>query len=136
MNLSGRWFSQPSGAGNLKARQSVCAKRLAGPVTSSLSGSGLSIIIHRIDMVASNLQFDAVLEDWFVITTSRADLCYVQLIGTVWNDRKGRFRNGRMLRTSALLASDVVPATGAVVRTLNSIYLLGRPLSLAASVIH
>lgn len=80
--------------------------------------------------------YDAILDDWFLIAALRSGCRSLELIGTVWADRQGRFRDGRMIRTSALRSGNQKLASGALVHTLNSTYLLGKPLSLRASVIH
>lgn len=46
------------------------------------------------------------------------------IVGTVWNDKRGRFANRRTIRTSVVLTpvEDIRP--GAIFRTLNTRYLL------------
>lgn len=61
--------------------------------------------------------YDAILEDWC--------LAYDGLEGRVYEDRKGRFRDGSRIITSQLLDAETEPVEGDIVRTMNSAYKLG-----------
>lgn len=73
--------------------------------------------------------YDARLDDWFVVIVAFEGVEYITLLGTVWFDRKNRFRNGRMIQTSPLEEGRSRLGMGKVVSTANSLYLLGKPFS-------
>ena len=66
--------------------------------------------------------YDAELRNWTVYRTQG----FVVAIGEVYNDNKGRWPDGRLIQTSALLTPDVAKE-GNVVATMNSFYLLVGP---------
>lgn len=55
------------------------------------------------------------LKDWLII------MCFgkVHIVGTIYNDIKGRFEDGTEIRTSQVLKADFV---NGVVETRNSVY--------------
>lgn len=65
---------------------------------------------------------DAVLTDWVIGHDGAGAI----LLGTILEDRKGRFVDGRPVHTSYLQTGAKGIVEGAVVRTLNTRYLLGR----------
>lgn len=73
--------------------------------------------------------YDARLDDWFVVIVASEGVEHITLLGTVWFDRKNRFRDGRMIQTSPLRDGRSKLGMGKVVTTANSLYLLGKPLS-------
>jgi hypothetical protein len=77
----------------------------------------------------ASTNYDARLDDWFVIIVASEGVEYITLLGTVWFDRKNRFRDGRMIQTSPLKDGRSKLGMGKVVSTANSLYLLGKPLS-------
>lgn len=68
--------------------------------------------------------FDAVLHDWILVALPGFDEVYV-LMGVVAGDRKGRFADGRGIRTSVVLTPADRIGAGAIVQTQNTRYLLG-----------
>lgn len=65
---------------------------------------------------------DAVLDDWFLGHDGATGIVY----GVVSGDSKGRWADGTTIATSPL-QSGTVAAEGAVVHTLRTAYLLGKP---------
>lgn len=66
------------------------------------------------------VQYDAILREWAIVsfTFERS------LVGRIYDDRKGRFPDGRWIITSAVTTPLGRVASGNVVRTRNSRYLL------------
>uniref|UniRef100_A0AB74ULT3 Uncharacterized protein n=1 Tax=Caulobacter phage BL57 TaxID=3348355 RepID=A0AB74ULT3_9VIRU len=83
------------------------------------------------------IEYDACLTNW-VLGLSRTQAVVTPdglvpahvVVGEVLEDRKGRYPNGRLIHTSALLTPKEGIQAGEVVQTLNSRYLLGRPADL------
>lgn len=75
-------------------------------------------------MVTRN--FDAELHDWILVMHPASTLAWPTIVGVVRNDSKGRFADGRTIRTSVLLTTIIEIREGAIVQTLNTRYLLGR----------
>jgi hypothetical protein len=71
--------------------------------------------------------FEAELHHWTVVMHPTPLLTYPTIVGTVRNDKRGRFANRRTIRTSVVLTpvEDIRP--GAIIRTLNTRYLLVGP---------
>lgn len=72
---------------------------------------------------------DAELHDWMIVMHPTRVMAYPTIVGAVWNDRMGRFADGRMIRTSALLTPVEQIREGAIVQTLNTRYLLVGPMA-------
>jgi len=66
------------------------------------------------------LRFDAVLKEWWVVTF----LDGVAVIGQIYGDTKGRFPDGRWIMTSRVVTPVPRVASGKVIQTRNSRYLL------------
>lgn len=66
--------------------------------------------------------FDAMLDNWIVVHWPDYD-AYV-VAGTVECDTRGRFVDGRMIHTSMVLTDLEDIKEGAIIRTLNTRYLL------------
>jgi hypothetical protein len=75
-------------------------------------------------MLARN--FDAELHDWILVMYPASPIAWPTIVGVVSSDSKGRFANGRSIRTSVLLTPVEDIREGAIVQTLNTRYLLGR----------
>lgn len=43
--------------------------------------------------------FDAELHDWVIVMPPTAVTTYATIVGAVWHDKKGRFPDGRTIRT-------------------------------------
>lgn len=70
-----------------------------------------------------DVDFDAELLDWVLIHWPNL-AGWPVLIGRVMNDRKGRFADGRLIRTSVVLTPRAEVITGQIIQTLNSRYML------------
>jgi hypothetical protein len=70
--------------------------------------------------------FDAELHDWILVMYPTPTLAWPTIVGVVRNDGKGRFADGRTIRTSVLLTTIMEIREGTIVQTLNTRYLLGR----------
>nr|WP_294810192.1 hypothetical protein [uncultured Sphingomonas sp.] len=70
-------------------------------------------------MIAA-LSFDAVLKAWWIVTF----LDGIAVVGQIYGDTKGRFPDGRLIMTSKVLTSLPKVASGNVIQTRNSRYLL------------
>lgn len=77
--------------------------------------------------------FDAVLHDWYVLDYQRGHYDTFVLVGTVTGDRKGRFADGRLIRTSFLLTPVSEIDEGQIVQSLNTRYLLASRADYSAS---
>lgn len=66
------------------------------------------------------LRFDAVLKEWWIVTF----LDGIAVVGQIYGDTKGRFPDGRWIMTSKVVSSRPRVASGNVIRTRNSRYLL------------
>lgn len=53
---------------------------------------------------------------------------YATIVGAVWHDKKGRFPNGRTIRSSVVLTPVEQIQPGAIVQTLNTRYLMVGPI--------
>lgn len=73
-------------------------------------------------------RYDAVLHHWCVVGYRTPSDEVQVIVGMVTEDRKQRFADGRWMMTSILLSPTRDAKEGAVVRTLNSRYLLGERL--------
>lgn len=75
----------------------------------------------------SALDFDADLHEWTLekVRAGRSD--WPVLTGRIENDRKGRFADGRWIRTSVVVSPVASVCTGQVIQTFNSRYRLHRP---------
>lgn len=71
----------------------------------------------------SDPKYHAVLSGWIFIR-SVTGLSFI--VGVVTGDKKDRFMDGALIRTSALLTSECDVRPGEVVTTRNSRYLLSR----------
>ena len=69
------------------------------------------------------LDYDAELDRWLLAETAQSEEFF--LFGIVRGDRKRRFRDGALIRTSILQTPLSGIAGGRIVETLNSRYLLG-----------
>jgi hypothetical protein len=69
-----------------------------------------------------SVHYDAELRGWATYKTSG----FMVATGFVYNDRKGRWPDGRMIQTSVLLTPGAAKE-GNVVATMNSFYLLVGP---------
>lgn len=76
-------------------------------------------------------EYDAVLHHWCVAGGASNDDLIV-LIGVITDDLKQRFADGRWMMTSMLVSPVDQIGEGTIVRTLNSRYLLGKPLDAGA----
>lgn len=84
---------------------------------------------HEVDrLVASDAagRFDAELHGWWRHRING----FLVLVGAVFGDRRGRWPDGRMISTSVLVSKN--PQEGAIVKTMNSRYLLIGPENLEA----
>ncbi len=70
---------------------------------------------------------DAELHDWMIVMHPSRGLSFPTILGTIRSDRKERFADGRMIQTSFLLTPVEQVREGAIVRTLNTAYLLVGP---------
>lgn len=68
--------------------------------------------------------YDAELYDWTLVSWPSATGPWAVLIGRVLRDRKARFPDGRRIHTSIVLTPPAEIASGRIVQTLNSRYLL------------
>ncbi|MBB5711865.1 hypothetical protein [Sphingomonas xinjiangensis] len=66
------------------------------------------------------LRYDAVLKGWWIVTF----LDEVAVVGQIYGDTKRRFPDGRLIMTSKVLTSLLKVASGNVIQTCNSRYLL------------
>lgn len=71
-------------------------------------------------------EFDAELRGWWRHRING----FLVLVGAVFGDRKRRWPDGRLISTSVLLSKN--PREGAIVKTMNSRYLLVGPENLEA----
>lgn len=74
----------------------------------------------------SALDFDADLHEWTLekVRAGRSD--WPVLTGRIENDRKGRFADGRWIRTSVVVSPAASVCAGRVIQTFNSRYRLHR----------
>ena len=74
---------------------------------------------------ASGQRYDAVLHDWIILPLPDYPGTHL-MVGIVTNDRKNRFADGRCIHTSAIVTPLEEIAEGAIAKTLNTRYLLGK----------
>lgn len=97
---------------------------------------GLGVDIQQDRAPACGTDHDAVIDQWFVVRVMTKRAVALQIMGTVWSDRKGRFGDGRMICTSRVMAAPDGLTANALISTDNSTYLLGTPLDLNPLVLH
>ncbi len=64
------------------------------------------------------MKTDGTIENWRIVDMGG----YKVIVGDLYGDAKGRFLDGTYVKTSPIKAQD-----GNIIRTVNSIYLLGDP---------
>lgn len=69
-------------------------------------------------------EFDAELHDWVLVCWRCPSGDWPVIVGRVRNDRKGRFADGRLIHTSAVVSPPAEISSGRIIRTLNTRYLL------------
>lgn len=69
-------------------------------------------------------EFDAELHDWIPVAGIGKTGAWLVLVGRVKGDRKGRFKDGRWIHTSPIASPPETVASGEIVTTRNSRYLL------------
>ena len=69
-------------------------------------------------------RIDAKLHDWMLFRNTKADVTV--LVGRISGDKKKRYTSGTLIMTSPIHAGQVV-REGSIIRTQNSVYLLGNP---------
>jgi hypothetical protein len=71
-----------------------------------------------------NGDFDAELYDWVLVSWPSSSGNWPIVFGRVMNDRKGRFPDGRRIHTSVVISPPAEIASGHIIQTLNTRYLL------------
>lgn len=105
-------------------------------ITMMTLATGLGVDIRHEIAPVLGLDHDALIDQWFVVRVATRQVVALQVMGTIWSDRKGRFDDGRMICTSVVTAAPNGITPNALISTFNSTYLLGTPIDLQPVVLH
>lgn len=80
-------------------------------------------LLVSVSAIHSDDHHDGVLDDWIAFGSSDSTI----VMGRIDHDMKGRFPDGSVITTSKISTPTADLKPGAIVETMNSRYLLGRP---------